>query len=439
MSLCFLLFVVVICSVSLSPTSAIPTSNFQSSLSRALSAAFSHYHVPSHHHRFPHFTTYSPNTFASISNSHHRFGQQQIHTAIGDASHNVHLVTPSIPVSLLSQDTSLMATWCTQINELHAMSFISAARSSSDDVFWIQFCQYSTAASAEGMGPVHGSIVLYSGASAKEEIWTVELFLSHFAGQEIVQTLVSYSPFEQVYHTMMISDLQYHNSPRYTLLSLQTRHMHREFDAFIALSNPRFVAKQFADPNEWEIPFPFPVFFRQCDPAWGSDIMTSKTLCQVGCLESSLSVGLRNHGITLPGNTSNSVAQLVDPGTFNTYINQHDGYSQNDLIHTVINDLCVNRTDHLECTAHWDDSDGHPSKKELPLAGVIQYLWSQNHHVVANVNNGHHFVAVIGWNKQNPTQLRVRDSAGSTGREWYSVDDDIVGWRVYHIDGPRNH
>ena len=40
-----------------------------------------------------------------------------------------------------------------------------------------------------------------------------------------------------------------------------------------------------------EGPHDYPLY-KQCDSRWGSDIIVSKTVCQVGCLMSSISMGL---------------------------------------------------------------------------------------------------------------------------------------------------
>ena len=49
-----------------------------------------------------------------------------------------------------------------------------------------------------------------------------------------------------------------------------------------------------ADGN-FTIPFVYPLF-KQCTDAWGTDLMTTKTICSVGCLMSSTSMGLSGTG-----------------------------------------------------------------------------------------------------------------------------------------------
>jgi len=41
------------------------------------------------------------------------------------------------------------------------------------------------------------------------------------------------------------------------------------------------------------------------------------------------------------------------------------------------------------------------------------------------------------WDAKDADRVYVRDS-GSATRDYYSLKDDIVGWRLYNIAGPRS-
>ncbi len=60
--------------------------------------------------------------------------------------------------------------------------------------------------------------------------------------------------------------------------------------------------------------------FKQCDDRWGSNVMGSNgdTVCQVGCLMSSISAALNGHGIQVDGADAN-------PGSLNKWLRAHDG------------------------------------------------------------------------------------------------------------------
>ena len=84
------------------------------------------------------------------------------------------------------------------------------------------------------------------------------------------------------------------------------------------------------------IPFYFPLY-KQCDSAWGSDLMVTKTICQVGCLMSSVSMGLSGSNIDIEG-------LGADPGTLNTWLQENGGYDDyNDLIESVVPEINPDR------------------------------------------------------------------------------------------------
>ena len=79
--------------------------------------------------------------------------------------------------------------------------------------------------------------------------------------------------------------------------------------------------------------------FKQCDPAWGDDIMVTKTICSVGCLMSSVSDGLAGWNISIP---DGDAAVDANPGTLNTWLQKNDGYDDsNDLIEEVRDSTCT--------------------------------------------------------------------------------------------------
>lgn len=62
--------------------------------------------------------------------------------------------------------------------------------------------------------------------------------------------------------------------------------------------------------------------YKQCDSRWGKQVISSKTLCQVGCLESSVAMALAGSGKKISGAT-------VTPGNLNGWLKSHHGYSGN--------------------------------------------------------------------------------------------------------------
>lgn len=162
------------------------------------------------------------------------------------------------------------------------------------------------------------------------------------------------------------------------------------------------------------IPFSYPLF-SQCDPAWGSDLMDTKTICQVGCLMSSTAMAIAGSKITINAAPSNS-------GSLNTWLRLNGGYDgSNDLIESV-----VQKIDPVRIV--WP-SDAMHTTNDLPYTTIKSYL-SQGRVVVANVNGGHHFVLTVGFSDDGDT-LAVNDPGYD--KSTYSYSKDVVGWRIYDM------
>ena len=60
--------------------------------------------------------------------------------------------------------------------------------------------------------------------------------------------------------------------------------------------------------------------------------MGNKTICQVGCLISSVSMALNSRNLTIDGQDSN-------PGTLNAWLRTHEGYVGNLFVWKSVNPL----------------------------------------------------------------------------------------------------
>jgi hypothetical protein len=70
--------------------------------------------------------------------------------------------------------------------------------------------------------------------------------------------------------------------------------------------------------------------YDQCNPAWGSDLMYNETICEVGCLMTSIATALAGKGLLINGVVST-------PATFNTWLRNEGGYDDhNDLQEEVV-------------------------------------------------------------------------------------------------------
>lgn len=169
------------------------------------------------------------------------------------------------------------------------------------------------------------------------------------------------------------------------------------------------------------VPFEYPLF-KQCDTRWGSDIIETKTVCTVGCLMSSTSMALNGSGVRVGENGTN-------PGSLNAWLRANGGYtSGDDFIESALPKLDPSRVS-------WPKDAMHTTN-DLSVETVRSYLSASPPRVViANVMKGRHFVLVVGWHDGDNDTLLVNDPGFDRGN--YSYSSDVVGWRIFDMQGPR--
>lgn len=123
--------------------------------------------------------------------------------------------------------------------------------------------------------------------------------------------------------------------------------------------------------------------YKQCDPKWGNQQIgtSSKTICQVGCLISSVSMALTGQG------------HSYNPSTLNQYLKTHGGYvSGDEYVWASIN--------HIGLVYHGKVANTH-IKSNLDAGNVV----------ICNVHNGRHWVLATGHSGDN---IHVNDPGYST-------------------------
>jgi hypothetical protein len=162
----------------------------------------------------------------------------------------------------------------------------------------------------------------------------------------------------------------------------------------------------------------YPVY-KQCDPKWGNLPMGSNgdTVCQVGCLMSSVSSALAGTDIWIDNVTAT-------PATLNAWLRANNGYtSGSGLKESAIPKINPSRI-------VWP-SDGMHHTNDIPFATVKRYIDAAIPKIlIANVMHGQHFVLVVGYRGDNDT-LIVNDPGFQ--RNSYSYSKDVVGWRVFDM------
>lgn len=152
----------------------------------------------------------------------------------------------------------------------------------------------------------------------------------------------------------------------------------------------------------------------QCDSAWGDDLMGTKTICDVGCLMSSTAMGIA--GVVIPIDGEDST-----PKTLNVWLRNNEGYSGNNLIETQVPLIDPERI-------FWNEDAFHTTN-DLAFETVCSYI-SKGRIVIANVNNGGHFVLLNGYVDDGDT-FSVLDPGYS--RDSYSYKNDVVGYRIFDM------
>ena len=113
--------------------------------------------------------------------------------------------------------------------------------------------------------------------------------------------------------------------------------------------------------------------YKQCGQSWSNDKLADKTICQVGCLMSSVSMALHSRGKSIDGKSSN-------PGTLNAWLKTHGGYSGNLFIWGSVSPLGLKFSTHT--TNHAD---------------IRNCLCNSGCEVILNVNQGGHYVLATGY------------------------------------------
>ena len=140
----------------------------------------------------------------------------------------------------------------------------------------------------------------------------------------------------------------------------------------------------------------------------------SETICDVGCLMSSISMSLAGWDIAIDSAAST-------PATLNTWLRNNHGYTDGaDLIESDVPNI-----DPAHIT--WPADGMHPTN-DLPLETIRAYVL-KGRVVIANVMHGEHFVLVTGFSYEDPDTLLVNDPGFSTTS--YSYSSDVVGWRIF--------
>lgn len=167
----------------------------------------------------------------------------------------------------------------------------------------------------------------------------------------------------------------------------------------------------------------YPVY-KQCDTRWGNNKMGSdnETICEVGCLMSSISMAIGGNRIRIPESNGDKV--ISDPATLNQWLRTHNGY-------TNYSALYESRIPEIDPARIVWPKDGMHTSNDISFFTIKSYLdRALPRIVIANVMHGQHFVLVVGYRADGDT-LVVNDPGFD--RNTYSYSNDVVGWRLFDM------
>lgn len=126
--------------------------------------------------------------------------------------------------------------------------------------------------------------------------------------------------------------------------------------------------------------------WKQYDSKWGSNVMQTKTIKQVGCLMTSVSILLKMTGLT----DSN-----FNPAVMNSYLKSHGGYVNGNNFVWASTDGYVSGWKHVGSAT----LSGTNSTKMSKIKSLIQ----SGYYVTVCVKNGGHWVAITGYDDNDIT------------------------------------
>jgi hypothetical protein len=160
--------------------------------------------------------------------------------------------------------------------------------------------------------------------------------------------------------------------------------------------------------------------YKQCDARWANVVMgqNNETICQVGCLMSSITMALAGTHIDVDG-------QPATPPVTDQFLQTHHGFvdGSSALSESVIATIDPKRV-------QWP-KDGMHLSNDISWGNITDMLDRDVPRIViANVMHGQHFVLITGY-RADGDSLVVNDPGFNT--DTYSYSQDVVGWRIFDM------
>lgn len=139
--------------------------------------------------------------------------------------------------------------------------------------------------------------------------------------------------------------------------------------------------------------------WKQFDSRWGSNVMGTKTIKQVGCLMTSVAILLKMTGLTLSS---------FNPSVLNSYLKLNKGYSGNGLVWTA--------TDGYVSGWKYAGSAVLSGTNATKMSKIKSYI-QKGYYVTVAVKNRGHWVAAVGY---DDTDIIMSDPGSSNATKLFS-------------------
>jgi len=158
--------------------------------------------------------------------------------------------------------------------------------------------------------------------------------------------------------------------------------------------------------------------YKQCDQRWGNDTMgvpghpdQDDSICSQGCAMSCVAMALGGHGIKILG-------QEATPGTLNKWLQASNGYQclDGDCCNLVLDAPTLLAPSKMKCY-------GEPI---VPFYNTLVKFFMDGLAILAHVRNRHHFVLIIGIDKENPQSFITNDPGFNQTSYRYSEIHDVI-------------
>ena len=216
------------------------------------------------------------------------------------------------------------------------------------------------------------------------------IFMNLDGGTSITHVEIAVSDYNESIQTIdCVGGNIYHKLENGVITSKVGRETRKKSQIIAAVRPGTAIYSNRNDPN-----------WKQFDPKWKDNLMGSKTIGQVGCAMTSVSILLRMTGLT---------QSHFSPAVLNTYLRTHNGYTGNSIYWSAMNNYVDS----------WKYVDGGTlTGSDNNKIKTIKKLLDEGYYLVISVKNNGHWVAATGYSGK---EILMSDPGKSTATKLFAT------------------